>query len=139
MQQIKWMNNHDFIFDIHSNKFDSKIIDKIYQTKHITLKDKAIWALGIVTGNNKKFITSEDKSGFEPIYKGKDVKKFILDKPSSYIQFKPKKFQQVAPEEKYRVKEKLIYKFISKNLIFAYDNRKRLTLNSANILIPENS
>ena len=137
VQQIKWMSNHDFIFDIHSNKFDSKIIDKIYQTKHITLKDKASWALGIVTGSNKNFIISENKSGFEPIYKGKDVKRFILDEPSCYIQFQPKKFQQVAPEKKYRAKEKLIYRFISKNLIFAYDNHKRLTLNSANILIPE--
>ena len=72
-----------------------------------------------------------------PFTKGKDIKKFILNKPSSYIQFQPEKFQQVAPEKKYRVKEKLIYKFISKNLIFAYDNYKRLTLNSANILIPE--
>ena len=137
VQQIKWMSNHDLIFDIHSNSFDSKIIDKIYKTKHTTLKNRANWALGIVTGNNKKFITSENKPGFEPIYKGKDIKKFILDKPSSYIQFQPEIFQQVAPEEKYRVKEKLIYKFISKNLTFAYDNRKRLTLNSANILIPE--
>ena len=136
-QQIKWMNNHDFIFDIHSNDLDSKIIDKIYSTKHTTLKDKASWALGIVTGNNQKFITSESKLGFEPIYRGKDIKKFILGEPSSYIQFQPEKFQQAAPEKKYRAKEKLIYKFISKNLTFAYDDRKRLTLNSANILISE--
>ncbi len=136
-RQIKWMSNHDFIFDIHSNHFDSKIIDKIYKTKHITLKNKASWALGVVTGNNKKFITSENKPGFEPIYKGKDIRKFVLDKASSYIQFQPEKFQQSAPEEKYRAEEKLIYKFISKNLIFAYDNHKRLTLNSANILIPK--
>ena len=136
-RQIKWMSNHDFIFDIHSNHFDSKIIDRIYKTKHITLKNKASWALGVVTGNNKKFISSENKPGFEPIYKGKDIKKFVLDKASSYIQFQPEKFQQSAPEEKYRAEEKLIYKFISKNLIFAYDNHKRLTLNSANILIPK--
>lgn len=135
--QIKWMSNHDFIFDIHSNDFDAKIIDKIYQKNHTSLKNKASWALGIVTGNNKKFITAEIKPGFEPIYKGKDIKKFILDEPSSYIQFQPEKFQQTASEEKYRVKEKLIYRFISKNLVFAYDNHKRLTLNSANILIPE--
>ena len=137
VQQIKWMSNHDFIFDIHSNNFDSEIIDKIYKTEHTTLRNKASWALGIVTGNNKKFITDENQPGFEPIYKGKDIKRFVLEKPSSYIQFQPEKFQQVAPEEKYRAKEKLIYKFISKNLTFAYDNRKRLTLNSANILIPE--
>ena len=71
VQQIKWMSNHDFIFSIHSNNFDYKIIDKIYKTKYTTLKNKASWALGIVTGNNKKFITTESKPGFEPIYKGK--------------------------------------------------------------------
>ena len=31
----------------------------------------------------------------------------------------------------------LLYKFISKQLVFAYDNKKTLTLNSANILIPK--
>lgn len=54
-----------------------------------------------------------------------------------YIRFVPEKFQQVAPIEKYRAKEKLIYKFISKFLVFAYDDKQRLTLNSANILIPK--
>ena len=136
-KQARWERNLDFIFDIHSNQFDSKIIDKIYQTKHITLKNSASWALGIVTGNNKRFLSNQNKAGFEPVYRGKDVKKFVLDKPSSYIKFQPEKFQQIALEEKYRAKEKLIYRFISKNLVFAYDNQKRLTLNSANILIPE--
>ena len=136
-RQIRWSENPDFVFDIHSNKFDSKIIDKIYQTRHITLKNNASWALGIVTGDNKRFISDQCSPDFEPVYRGGDVKKFILDTPSSYIKFQPEKFQQTAPEEKYRAREKLIYRFISKNLVFAYDNQKRLTLNSANILIPE--
>ena len=46
-------------------------------------------------------------------------------------------FQQVAPDLVYRAKEKLVYKFVSKNLVFAYDNQQRLFLNSANILIPK--
>ena len=137
IQPMRWRGNPDFIFDIHSNKFDSEIIDKIYQTKHVTLKNNAGWALGIVTGSNKEFVSDRCRPGFEPVYRGRDIKKFVLDKPSSYIKFQPEKFQQTAPEEKYRAKEKLIYRFISKNLIFAYDSQKRLTLNSANILIPE--
>ncbi|MEK6646743.1 MAG: TaqI-like C-terminal specificity domain-containing protein, partial [Candidatus Firestonebacteria bacterium] len=47
------------------------------------------------------------------------------------------KFQQVAPTEKYRTKEKLVYRFISKYLVFAYDDKQKLTLNSANIVIPK--
>jgi len=47
----------------------------------------------------------------------------------------PERFQQTAPERKYRAPEKLIYRFISKYLVVAYDDRGSLTLNSANILI----
>ena len=137
VEQARWLNNQDFIFGIHTNEFDAEIIDKIYKISHTTLENKADWALGIVTGNNKKFIVDEQKTGFEPIYRGKDVKKFVLDSPSNYIQFLPDKFQQVAPTEKYRAKQKLIYRFISKKLVFAYDDKQKLTLNSANIVIPK--
>ena len=137
IEQARWLNNQDFIFDIHASGSDAEIIDKIYKTNHTTLENKADWALGIVTGNNKKFIINEQKTGFEPIYKGKDVERFILDSPSNYIQFTSEKFQQVAPAKKYRAKEKLIYRFISKYLVFAYDDEQKLTLNSANIVIPK--
>lgn len=137
IEHTRWLNNQDFIFNIHASSFDAEIIDKVYKTKNTTLKSKADWALGIVTGNNKKLISDERKEEFEPVYRGKDVKKFILDSPSSFIQFIPEKFQQVAPTEKYRAKEKLIYRFISKYLVFACDDKQQLTLNSANIVIPK--
>lgn len=137
VEQERWKNNQDFVFDIHSNSFDTDIIDKIYNVRHATLLGQADWALGIVTGNNKAYISSEQQGGFEEIFKGKDVEKFVLSKPSNYIKFTPEKFQQVAPIEKYRAKEKLIYRFISKYLVFAYDDEQKLTLNSANIVIPK--
>ncbi len=137
IKQARWSNNQDFIFDIHANGFDAEIIDKIHHTKYTTLENKASWALGIVTGDNGKFITNNQEKGFEPIYKGKDIEKFVLEAPSNYIHFAPEKFQQIAPTEKYRAKEKLIYRFISKYLVFAYDDKQRLTLNSANIVIPK--
>lgn len=135
-KQSKWKNNVDYVFDIHANSVDTKIIDKIYNVRHTTLTGQAEWALGIVTGNNGAYIANEQGTGFEEIFKGKDVEKFILRKPSNYIKFMPEKFQQVAPIEKYRAKEKLIYRFISKYLVFAYDDKQKLTLNSANIVIP---
>src|SRR3989338_1014310 len=136
-KQSKWKNNQDFIFDIHANGVDTSIIDKIYNVRHTTLAGQADWALGIVTGNNKEYIASNKQKDFEEIYKGKDVKKLALSNPSNYIKFTPEKFQQVAPIEKYSAKEKLIYRFISKYLVFAYDDKQKLTLNSANVLIPK--
>ena len=98
--------------------------------------DNSEWALGIVTGDNEKFISDLKHGNMEPAYRGADLSKYRLNEPSSFIDYTPDRFQQVAPTEIYRAKEKLIYKFISDSLVFAYDNTGALTLNSANILIP---
>ncbi|MCK4906896.1 MAG: N-6 DNA methylase [Spirochaetes bacterium] len=134
--QSRFDNNRNFNFDISLSKSDFEILSLLYKKSHVSLNGNAEWALGIVTGNNKKYISSKKGSGTEPVYKGSDVAKYRLKKPSSYIKFTPELFQQVAPEHKYRVSEKLIYKFISNKLSFAYDTNGSLTLNSANILFP---
>ena len=132
----RFSHNQDKIFDIFNTNDDEQIINKLFGLPHTTLHEHADWALGIVTGNNEKFLSTIQKEGYEPIYKGRDVERFYLKEPGSYIFFKPDLFQQTPPETKYRVPEKLIYRFISNKLVFAYDNKQRLTLNSANILIP---
>lgn len=135
-EQIRLLTNKDLIFDVFTDTDDCMLVDKVFSVKHCTLKDNAIWALGVVTGDNKKHIQENKNSDLEPILTGKDIKRFRTNEPSKFIKFIPDEFQQVAPEEKYRAKEKLLYKFISKQLVFAYDDRQTLTLNSANVLIP---
>ena len=73
----------------------------------------------------------------EPIFTGKDISKYGLKKASRYIKYNRTDFQQCAQDELYRAKEKLVYKFVSGSLCFTYDDKQRLFLNSANILIPE--
>jgi predicted RNA methylase len=132
----RFKENRDFIFDTSINNKDYKILKKVFSLPHRTLKYNADWALGIVTGNNEKYLEVK-KPGNEPVFRGRDITPYLLSEPAYFIKFNPDIFQQTAPLHKYRVKEKLIYKFISKKLVFAYDNKKSLTLNSANILIPE--
>ena len=110
-----------------------KIMD---EENKVFLKNNGVFALGIVTGNNKDYISSTKTEKNEPILKGSDITKYKIKKVENYIDFEPDKFQQVAPVEFYRAKEKLFYKFISNKLIFAYDNNQKLSLNSCNILIP---
>ncbi|MDO8489454.1 MAG: N-6 DNA methylase [Candidatus Omnitrophota bacterium] len=136
ISQSRIEGNKGHVFDIHSDDSDSKIIEKVFSVAHTTLKDHAEWALGIVTGDNKKHLHPNPVDGAEEIFKGSDVNKYVCGSACSYIVFNPDLFQQVAPEDKYRAPEKLIYRFISKQLVFAYDCQKRLTLNSANVVIP---
>ncbi len=101
-----------------------------------TLVNKAAFALGIVTGNNSSLLHSTPGPGLEPVIKGSDISKYHINTYSGYLQFKPDQFQQTAQEAYYRAPEKLFYRFINKQLIFAYDATGLLSLNSCNIVIP---
>lgn len=97
---------------------------------------RSVWALGVVTGNNREILKRVPETGCEAIYTGKEIEPFALKPPQFYLRYDRSRLQQVAKEEYYRAPEKLVYRFISKRLTFAYDASQRLFLNSANILIP---
>ncbi|MCH5197300.1 MAG: N-6 DNA methylase [Oscillospiraceae bacterium] len=101
------------------------------------LKGNAKFALGIVTGNNKEYISDEKRDDNEVILKGSNILRYSKTNSGSYIRFVPESFQQVAPTEMYRAKEKLLYRFICETPVFTYDNEQTLSLNSCNIVIPE--
>jgi hypothetical protein len=134
--QNRFRKNEDFAFDISTESHEEGLLNKLYSVKHLTLSKNAEWALGIVTGDNKKFVLDLHEHGAEAVFRGSDVYPYYLGEPKSFVHFNPSAFQQVAQERFFRSPEKLIYKFISKRLVFAYDDRQCLTLNSANILIP---
>lgn len=125
----------NLIFNLLSD--DDISIVRIVKDKGKFSLQNSIWALGVVTGDNKRKIFSEYHDGMEKIYTGKDIQPYVLRPAQNYILYDRAKLQQVAKEEIYRSPEKLVYKFISNKLIFAYDNSASLFLNSANILIPD--
>ena len=112
------------------------ILAKAERLRHDDLSHSQ-WALGIITGNNAKALKDRPRKGLEKIYMGKDIDKYKLKPASRYIKYNRADFQQCAKDEFYRAKEKLVYRFVSSRLCFAYDDKQRLFLNSANILIPE--
>lgn len=114
---------------------DKAIIEKMETHRHDDLTHSR-WALGIVTGDNKTKIKKAWSIGLEPIYMGKHVDPFKLQETDAYVSFNPDSFQQCAKEELFRAHEKLVYRFIAKYPIVAYDDKHSLCLNSANILIP---
>ena len=61
------------------------------------LRDNAIFALGIVTGNNKKNIYTIKTCLNETILKESDLCKYTFKPSENYITFKPDSFQQFAP------------------------------------------
>jgi len=134
--QARFKKNAHLTFDVSTESHEEALLNKLYAIAHLTLRKNAEWALGIVTGDNKKYVLNEKKPGTEAVFRGSDVHPYHLGEPKSFIYFTPDAFQQVAQDRYFRSPEKLIYKFISKQLVFSYDDKQCLTLNSANILIP---
>ncbi len=118
------------------NDRDEAILSKAERMRHDDLSHSQ-WALGIITGNNAKVLKERPRAGLEPIFTGKDISKYGLKKATRYVKYNHANFQQCAKDEFYRAKEKLVYKFVSGHLCFTYDDKQRLFLNSANILIPD--
>ena len=113
--------------------FDNKILNKIYCEKSTKLPMSTKFALGIVTGNNKRYVHTIQLEDEQAIFRGKDILPYKLKLPECFIKFRPTIFQQVAPVEMYRSK-KIVYKFISDKIVCAIDEGS-LVLNSANIII----
>ncbi|MBD5402977.1 N-6 DNA methylase [bacterium] len=125
------------IFSLNITDEEYELISKLFATEnHATLKNNADFALGIVTGDNAKYIEDIKTSVNEPILKGSDIYKYKIKSSNNFINFISESFQQVAPTEYYRSEEKLLYRFICNQPVFAYDNQQMLSLNSCNILIP---
>ena len=117
---------------------ENRCLDAINRVKNIAyLKENAKFALGIVTGNNEKYISNKKQDDNEVILKGSDIRRYGMKPPGHYIRFEPEAFQQVAPTEIYRAKEKLLYRFIGEVPVFTYDDKQMLSLNSCNIVIPK--
>jgi site-specific DNA-methyltransferase (adenine-specific) len=137
-EQSDFANNPNQIFNFYCDDIDAKIIAHLFRHPHQTLKNKAKWALGIVTGGNNTHLLKAPIDGAVPIFKGNDITGEGFKDPTNWIAPDFDKFQQSAPRDLYEAPEKIAYRFISSQLCFAYDNEKRLFLNSANMLIPSN-
>ena len=118
------------------NKLEESIKHKVESKAHDYLTHSR-WALGIVTGNNKEKLLDKKEGKAEAIYTGKEIEPFVVSEGKKYIVFDPANFQQCAKEEFFRAPEKLVYRFIANRPIVAYDDKQRLCLNSANMLIPD--
>lgn len=129
------LGNENFVLRLSDDEY--RLLEKLESTDACTfLRGQADFALGIVTGDNGRYISEKCEAGMESVITGSDVYRYRCGEAEKYIYPDLAMYQQAAPLELYRAPEKLIYRFINRQLVFAYDNRQRLTLNSCNVVIP---
>ncbi|MDC7224826.1 MAG: N-6 DNA methylase [Spirochaetales bacterium] len=113
---------------------EGKIFDKLFAREHILLGEGSRWGLGIVTGNNRERLNEEKKG--RPILRGRDISPFTMTEPTLFLEdYHDSRLQQKAPLELYE-EAKIVYRFIARYPVAAWDRTGSLTLNSVNFLIP---
>ena len=124
------------IFNYWSTEEDMVRIEQVLSQPYLTLEGHATWGIGIVTGNNAKICKHSRQKGFVPIYRGQDILPGRFKAASLFIN--PQDFphcQQVCSDALFKAPEKIVYRFISNNLVFHCDTHQRYILNSANMLV----
>ena len=136
--QAAYLRTPENIFNINYTRKCASLINTIEDQACLYLKDSATFYLGVVTGNNDRFIHDRRTEEFpDPIITGKDVSQYNVEFSDHYFKYSPDELQQVAPRHLYLSEKKVIYKFIGKNLTFALDDRRYYSLNNVNGFIPD--
>jgi len=137
VDSARFFKNTHLLFDFNCNQRDYSIMDRVYSGNYTTLKSKTLWILGIVSGNNNKFISTVEKKDYLPFISGQDLESCRISEPERFIYFNREVLQQSAPGEYYSRSPKIVYKFITDKPVFAIDRAGYITLNSANSFCPE--
>ena len=133
--QATFTQNPAQIINFESCPQDAAVLSRLFDKPHLTLEGNATWGLGIVTGSNGKFCQDKPGKGLMPVYRGVDIHRGYLDKPTTFIPSDLSLYQQVAPVELYEAKEKILYRFISSDLVFNHDTGQSYCLNSVNMMV----
>lgn len=122
------------------NDEESLFIRKMKKANGWNLKEHAQFGLGIVTGNNSRYLkeakelSSEDflLNQWRPIVCGKQLLPYRLKKELPFIRYEPDRFQQMAPLTHFSHRPKFFYRFVATHPIAALDDEGLLSLNSVN-------
>ena len=135
-EQASFSANPASIINFESCGDDAAVLAAIFNKPFVTLKGSARWGLGVITGNNKKFCKTNSGADLMPVFKGVDIHKGFIREPTVFIPTDLSLYQQVAPKELFETEEKILYRFISSDLVFYHDKAQSYFLNSVNMVIP---
>jgi SAM-dependent methyltransferase len=137
IKQKHLIGTHQNIINVNFSERAMNLIHHISDQDCFYLQNKAKFFLGIVTGNNPKYLSTTQSDEFpDRIIQGRDLSKFQVGEAKKFFKYDPSVLQQAAPQNLYQSKDKILYKFIGKKLTFAMDREGLYSLNNVNGFIP---
>ncbi len=130
---VKSRKTDDFSFRCDDDVM--KLLDKMDAVgPRLELSSCVQFGMGIVTGDNARFIKHEAGAELEQVLRGSNIEPFCIKDSHEYLAFTPKLFQQCAKSDLVRAPRRILYRFISRYPVASLDLKGRLTLNSCNFM-----
>jgi len=123
--------NHNFIITIRENS----ICDKIDSLNFDPLKNFAELNQAIALKEDKSSsVKSTYQEGYYKLLDGRNINRYQINWTGEYLDYNVEKIHSCKRKDIFETNEKLLFRRVSANLIFAYDNAKHFALNTLVVL-----
>ena len=121
-------------FLIHIDNFQINVLEKIkYDTKPLNEMCE-VWR-GLTTGNDKKYLSNKKlDNNYRKIIQGKQISRYYIEEKELYVNYLPNELDRARPQAIFEKDEKIVSKFVGKDLSFAYDAQKLYVINTACVI-----
>lgn len=134
VNQSKFLQNYNYIFQIN----DNLICEKINHLDTFFLKDFVEINQGIaLKGDKSQSIKIEYKKNYYQLLDGKNIQRYQLNWSGEYLEYDLERIHSCKRKDIFQ-KEKLLFRRVSSNLIFTYDNDNFFTLNTLIVVTAKN-
>jgi len=141
---IRSINKKDFLSDADFNFIQSeganKLLLKIFKQKNIVpLGSITKIYQGIITGDNKKFLSEKAASSkWKPILKGRDINRYTTTFNNNFVYYSPSDLWSNTDEKMFQVPNKIISRQTSDKLVATLDTKQYFSLDSTHVIHPNN-
>ncbi len=117
-----------YSFDINSNK----VIDDVFNRKHTVLGELCMINQAIALKGDRKASLEKSKINDDcyPVLDGRNIGKYSINWGGEFLNYDINKIHSCKRKDIFQTKEKLFFRRVSKNLIFAYDDKQYFGLNT---------
>ncbi|MBK7873712.1 MAG: hypothetical protein IPJ74_25155 [Saprospiraceae bacterium] len=121
------LQNPDFAFNVSKHTI---LLDKIYKNT-LKLEDVINFNQGIITGDNKKYITSQNVENTKPVLTGADFQRYLINNHKiKYVLYDTSKLHRPRKVEIFEVPEKILLRQTGSYPICALDTNSFYTLDT---------
>lgn len=129
VDQNQFLDQKKHTFNINSNEIVQQIITN---TKHRKLSTLCEVNQGIALKGDKSLSlkTSNPNNKYYPLLDGRNINKYKIDWDGVYLDYNLERIHSCKRKDIFESSEKLFFRRVSKNLIFAYDDNQFFALNT---------